>query len=189
MKKYFTEIEAGLFTFDINQFMNIQNDIMKKYKLSDEFDFSTLDKYIGQINEELQEVLTSKDKHERVEEIIDALMYMGSTASYLLNSDTMEIEKYIVMINNYDVSLDDFIKDLFIKITTLRRLFPERKWHKSHFDHRTKLYEMECIKKEKVVLDILDSMIRSTIIYLLTNYDNKYVSDILLNKQDFIKSL
>ena len=187
-KIYCVDVETGLYVFNMKKFINIQNEIMKKYRIGNDFDFPTFDRYIGQIYEELQEVLTANDD-ERLEEIIDVLMYIGSTVSYIMEKDVIEVDPFTCITNNYNLSLDTFIKDLFVKVTTIRRLYPERKWHKPHNDENAEIYDLINRDKEGITVDVLEEMMHDIIKFVLSNYGDIKFVEVLSKKQNYIKSL
>ena len=137
------EFSDGLYIFDLEAFMNKQQEIEKKYKLHEDNLFNGIDKFLSQINEEISEVLTAPTQKETIEEFVDVLMYIGSAISYIAGDD---ISRYcstylLVREEKLGITTRDSAKDAFIKVSRIRRLFPERKWHKSHEDERENIYK------------------------------------------------
>lgn len=127
--------------FDLKKFIDTQYKIYDKYKTNINEDqinnnlFGLLDLYFGQTLEELYEYKTALGLLEETKELIDTLMYIGSTvaiireyiSTYTNKLDNMLEEKVILLHPNMDV---DIVSKIFDDIHVCRRMFPERKWHK-----------------------------------------------------------
>ena len=134
-------------TFDLNNFLNVQNKIINKLKCPYKKINQIIDLFLISIIEEVYEA-KEEIKTGNVEsfqlEIIDILMYIGSCINELKNgliendeyyNDTVKyydnIINYRIKYNkeyqkNFYLEYDDFIDDLM----KIRMKFPERKYHK-----------------------------------------------------------
>lgn len=178
-------------TFKFRDFLKNQLEITKKFPVKDDyfekFDFKYLDLLLLQTTEELYEVLTSKTKDEEKKEIIDVLMYLGTSFVFIDYSDKKEEEflkeKDIVLDDQkLNIDLDSFIKDLFLQIFSIRRLYPERKWHKT--------YDKSLINHEKRLNQtkfIIKNSIKEILKYLNENYTD-FIDD-LNEKENYCISL
>jgi hypothetical protein len=138
-----TKIEGKLI-FNMRQYLNLQGELLMRYD-SPFFDnaeptakeaFTFLDKYFFQIVEEIGEFAPEPIGSEESKfELLDVLGYCGSTIAALekivgdkiFDHMHIELQKVYVPSAKHHTQL---VGDLLIAITNVRRMFPERKWHK-----------------------------------------------------------
>lgn len=154
----------NIFILEIKEFYESQKNIMLKYKdsLKNLSDFEKIDKYLFQIIEEIWEVRNAPNLSMEIEEICDVVMYLTSTVALIEdcfnNNGNLLINKE--SITSLTITKDEFSLDYLLSgVMNIRRLFPERKWHKT--DKREK-----DPTRISTVLKILQELIRYTMSYL-----------------------
>lgn len=175
-----------LINFNLEEFVNTQQIIVNHYEKEEDLLISNLgckefiksfDKYILHTIEEVSETyeeLSKDNLHDKMEEMIDILMYLGSM-NYILKANMKNYKMKYESFFDYDYyvqvyenrSLKSYqnntcllkIVDLLIK---QRRLFPQRKWHKPskefselEIKHNLKLMYDLNISAMKIVLNLL----------------------------------
>lgn len=153
-----------LVEFDLKKFLKRQYRIYSKYKdnmrlFDNNVFFYKLDLYLGQILEELSEYKVAVGISEKKKELVDVIMYIGSTISMIEDEYKDELnynlsETIIIFDNEHDV-----VSEIFDNIYSIRRKFDERKWHK----------EIKEISKENNMIrmrDCLDDLFNSLIVSL-----------------------
>ena len=168
-----------IYSFKLRDFIEKQGKIADKYmdKLSNNTDMEIIDKYILQILEEVWEAKTAKSHGEFVDEILDVAMYTGSFYSVfnkLSESDLESVDERI-----YFTVSERSINTISDDLINLRRLYPERKWHKNEKIPVGKNERFEISKK--ILLSILE-----TCIIIATDYDEEEANEYLSIKQDYI---
>jgi len=161
-EKFLFMDENNILCFNYSRFVKMKSEIYLKYEPSDIIEslershlncqwFSNhLDKYILHTIEEVIEALDEYQKGSNPlsfeNEIIDIINYLGTIGSILelyLNknhiyfNEKIDISDTPISYDYYDMTFLDIISDLIF----MRRLNPERKWHKPH----------PCIDKEKFI--------------------------------------
>ena len=159
----------NIYDLDLSLFMENQSKIMNKYlyALEDLSLFEKIDKYIMQIVEEIWESKTADNEIEKIKELCDVVMYIGST--YKLIEEHTNIHpiidfSHIILYKNNNFNIDI----IFEKIINIRRLFPERKWHKKESN------DIKASNEDiNVVLIMLYNMIKEIFEYLI--FSNKII--------------
>jgi hypothetical protein len=164
----FVQIISGnsnVYQLDIFQFLVAQDIIAKKYmsKLEGNTDIEIMDKYMLQIIEEIWEVENSKNDVEYLQELCDVVMYLGSLYAIISNRSKTSYSVFeninFIMDGSYKIDLFDMVKDLM----SVRRFFPERKWHKAETVRAD-------ISMDYVCLDIIKNCIVRIFKYLTSNH-------------------
>ena len=172
--------------FDTPYFMKIQYEIYKKYEVDGLSYINNINNYFLHIMEEIWEVKFAKTRDERLGELIDVLMYIGSTVNcfdgvddktlYMLKREKMRIStKYVDSDEVYNVN------DILIG---LRREYPERKWHKQY--DANKIDHIDRSNKTSVALS---KAITFTIRSMLADYSIDEINKALEEKETYILSL
>ena len=132
----------NIFNLDLNLFMENQGKIMNKYlsNLEGLTLFEKIDKYISQIVEEIWEVKTAENNFDQAKELCDVLMYLASLYKLMEqetdNKPKMNFDNTVIYRSNqFNIDI------LFEEIINIRRLFPERKWHKIEVNQITLRHE------------------------------------------------
>jgi hypothetical protein len=179
IKKYINEVSENIYTFELGRFLSIQGVIYDKFKFDGE-GIDLIDKYLFQIIEEIQEVNASDEEYV-LEELIDVMMYLGS-AYYVFNSfhsyNTVTITK-----QNNSLSIKSVMDDVFSSIINARRMYPERKWHKTYSEDKI------LKDRNKIFSDILISLIMKIAELILTNFYAPTVDNTIQDKQKFINDI
>jgi len=180
MNKYIKEVSENIYSFNLEKFMSTQGLIYHKYELND-VGINLIDKYLFQILEEIHEVNNSSNKEKQAEELIDVIMYLGST--YYTMVDTTTFNCRTINTNNEKLDVKKFMDNLFSAIISARRMYPERKWHK-------KYSKDEIIRnRNKIFSEIVIYQIQKIVRLLLTNYDAETIDNLINKKQEFIGKL
>ena len=119
----------NIIVLDLEEFFIKQKGIAQKYlyKINTSKQ-EVLDKYILQIIEELWEVENAVNKTEYLEELCDVVMYTGSLITLISdNYPTNKMYLPYVPAKSNELDLFRIVSDLI----SIRRFFPERKWHKN----------------------------------------------------------
>lgn len=154
--------DSNIYEIDLSEFLTKQKDIMEKYKgkLAKNTRMEIIDKYFLQTMEEVWEVKNESNPISKLYEEIDVLMYLASLYAVILDCEDSIVhpDKYFTIVDaskenpfNFDNITDDLI--------SLRRLMPERKWHKAH---NGSLSYINFIASD-VVMDLMKKVINSII--------------------------
>lgn len=205
MNYFDNQTNENFIIFDLNKFITTQKNIYKKYLLKNTnyknsktiINTDIIDKYFFQIIEEIFECDKEDSIDKIIEESIDILMYCGSTLNLLDNSLLNNINKlyYPNLINryNYDIkeTYHNTMKKLFDNLLSLRRLFPERKWHKK-FNVNDILEERFLIFRDIIIKNI---NILNEEIFLPNSFNNNDnisftgINNLINYKQNYILEL
>lgn len=204
--------ECMLKTVDLSMFLSRQESILTKYEDLSKLvpgtdkmsmrDFSLiLDQYILQTAEELTETYTEIERYkhkgdneeELLMEVIDTTMYTGTIICLLDNTIKNVNKKYeaytstILLKSPFDDinELESAINDITYKLIDIRRINPERKWHKPYKE----ITGIEVIERLMNLRNRFYGLL-TTEFLLLNNYFTKYdVMKCIHNKQQFIIDL
>jgi hypothetical protein len=181
MKEYITEISENVYSVNLGVFLSTQGLIYEKFKF-DGRGIDLIDKYLFQVIEEIQEVnAIEEDCYAKHEELIDVMMYLGST--YFTISNFNSYSRKIIVRRNNKMQIKNLMDDVFSSIINARRMYPERKWHKSYSDK-------DIIKDREIIFaDIIVGLILKIMELLITNYDYETINEMINVKQSFIYSL
>lgn len=189
---YYNEKDS-IVTFELEPFVRIQKLIAEKFPPNGiQKDIDKFDKLLLQSLEEIFEIKIARNPEEVAEEVIDLMMYLGSLYNTMKDySKEIEIPKHhfnVTMKNNKDVinsKLYDVLDYVENSLFSIRRQYPERKWHKeyniSSIDKEkrfnTTLYViLECIKKVAEVL--FEMVLDEERLIELINYKQNYILSI-----------
>ena len=172
----------NVYRFRLGKFLDAQYLIADKYMDNLEIykDMDILDKYILHTMEEIWEVKHAEDSLEFYEELSDVIMYLGSMYSILSFRNKLDVnneEDMFLTANNFNPNFN--VSDIIDEIISMRRFYPERKWHKNE---KNKVDNSEV---DTISMNLLKNMIRNFINIIITNPDfdfNRYVS----NKQSML---
>jgi len=189
---YYNEKDS-IVTFELEPFVRIQKLIAEKFPPNGiQKDIDKFDKLLLQSLEEIFEIKIARNPEEVAEEVIDLMMYLGSLYNTMKDySKEIEIPKHhfnVTMKNNKDImngKLYDVLDYVENSLFSIRRQYPERKWHKeyniSSIDKEkrfnTTLYViLECIKKVAEVL--FEMVLDEERLIELINYKQNYILSI-----------
>jgi hypothetical protein len=193
-------LNENIMEFKMRSFMDVQKEIYEKFRFEAEgHEINTIDKYILQTIEEIYEVDSSSTPSHQCSEIIDILMYLGSLYWCVEEFCIVSIRNERKVISfpkqyfnvkdgseNYDNSLvdvDGISKKVLTGLVSIRRLFPERKWHKEH-----KYLEPQQVKdRQNYALETITILIREVFEFLIKNFSPEYVDRNIITKQKLIK--
>lgn len=170
---------TNIYQINFEEFIHTQESIQRKYKDKLESTnniYEVIDKYILQVLEEIWEAQTAKNEENRIYEIIDAMMYVGSLYSYMndaLDPDNTKTQKVIFVSNGKSYNDLEKVKN---DIISIRRLFPERKWHKN---------EKSLLSNKsrfKISSDILMDLIKNLILMIIDPESLKILDECSINK-------
>ena len=178
-------VSENICRFDLNTFMNKQRSIYYKFKFEGE-GIDVIDKYFLQIQEEVNEVKFAESTRDMLLELIDVCMYLGSTF-YVFKDTTMFEDIIAVKTNVHSLGFND-LKDKAIQVVDeiqsalffCRRMFPERKWHKTYNPDNIDPMRYEIFSNV-----ILESIVK-LIGFLFNHYSYSVISYHLNDKQKFI---
>lgn len=127
-----------------------------------------VDSMILQTLEEYYESIISEDKENYQDELTDTVLYLCSFASYLRydyfdNFNEEEVKKKLSSYNVGEVNYNDLINILFSNLLSIRRMYPERKYHVA--------YNTEDLATDE---DRMEAMYR---IYVCFSYILTYMND------------
>ena len=151
-------------------------DNLEKYK-----DIDVLDKYILHILEEIWEVKHAESEEEYYEELSDVVMYLGSLYSILSFRNGLDVndEPDLFLTTNNLNSANFDVSNLVDEIISMRRFYPERKWHKNEKN------DVDNKDVDTIAMNLLKNMLKNFINIIICNPDfdfNIYV----LNKQNIL---
>lgn len=182
---YFS-INEEFIKFKFTDFIIKQKKITKKFPCPYKTNYDIIDKMINAVTEECYEILIANNLEEEQDELVDVLMYLGSfyNEMYFLNflkefpddSNKNEFNLYKKEFKE-SINIEKMIRNLY----SIRRFFPERKYHKS--------YKKEDIIEFRYIMCL--NIIEETIKFILENnvFDYEEFDKKLINKQDYILSL
>ena len=137
--------------------------------------------------EEIWEYKNETGRKEKLYELVDILMYVGSMLNCFSKDDY-----YMYLIREREITIDnsqlkkynkiDDITDILIE---LRRKYPERKWHKPY-------NEDQINHKDRSIVTSMAAMKCFTIVIgvmLDRGYTIYEINDAISDKQDFIRNL
>jgi hypothetical protein len=160
-KKIIDVLDNGLvISIDINRFIESHYDIIKKYPFFYEREIDMLNRFLVQVEEEVQEFLdedmTIENIDNRMDEYSDIILYLASILASLKYEFDAEISRskpleiHVVKAPDFPIKTINFIKSYMdtkverevshTLFSDIRRSYPERKYHK--------------IKKEKDLIDM-----------------------------------
>jgi DNA polymerase elongation subunit (family B) len=180
MDKYIQEVSENIYKFDLGKFLRTQGLIYHKFELEAK-GIDLIDKYLFHILEEIHEVNNELNEKEKAKELIDVIMYLGSTYYTLFQYDDFDYKVITTGIEKIDVKCTT--DKLFATLINARRMFPERKWHKEYKEENI-ISDRNVIFSEIIIVQIL-----RIVELLLTNYDLESINTMIENKQRFIKHL
>lgn len=170
---------TNIYQINFEEFIHNQESIQRKYKDKLESTnniYEVIDKYILQVLEEIWEAQTAKTDEDRIYEIIDAMMYVGSLYSYMndaLDPNNSITQKIIFVSNGKSYNDLEKVKN---DIISIRRLFPERKWHKNEKS------ALSNKSRFKISSDILMDLIKNLILMIIDPESLKILDECGINK-------
>lgn len=177
--------ETDRYRFRLRDFALMQKKIYDKFDTKTSY-MQNINNYFLHIMEEVYEVQISINKEEEKEELIDVLMYLGSTLNCFNNID-IELMPNMIEVDINDVTNNDVISQtntIVHSLLSIRRNFAERKWHKpydpSQIDYK--------LRDSLVEISLID-LIKRVIILLVSNNNYLEVNSSLNKKQKFISNL
>lgn len=185
MKNLLTKKDNNSYTFNLKDFLEIQKKIYDNYLPEVDF-MQNINNYFLHIMEEVYEFNTAPNVDEKIGECIDVLMYLGSTLNCFNDSNYINIlfncESMDIKVKSNIVNLDNII----FKLLDLRRIFPERKWHKP-FDPNSIDYDERASKVSMYFIDMISMCIKKLL--YLTGNDVDIINEKLNEKEEFIINL
>lgn len=204
----------SLIGFDVKTFIENQQVIVNHYEKEEDLLIKNLgckgfiksfDKYILHTIEEVietKEELFKNDLHDKMEEMIDILMYLGSM-NYILYAnmnyygmnpdskiDNFEYNFYAYsgvnetnLYYQYESSLLDIV-ELLIK---QRRLFPQRKWHKPSKEFSE--LEIKFNLNQMYDWNLLAMQYTISLLLSISNQNISRINEIINEKQNKVTSL
>ena len=176
---------------DIDKLYQTQKTIFNKWR--EELPSSpiqNINNYTLHIIEELYESEIAETPEERLEETIDVLMYvMSSISAYELDPN---FEPPIRLADMYILGselLGDVptTHDIINKLMEIRRMYPERKWHKP-FDPKDINYFVRSKETIYAYMEIAEMVVKRLYIGFKMS-DTEYINSKLNEKQGFISNL
>jgi hypothetical protein len=179
LKDVISKIDSTIF-LDFEKFFEMQFQIFNKFDkykdyclLNEEINarifISRLDKYLIHTIEEIAEAkieININDNKNLITELCDVLLYTGTAGSILFeNYKDLEDSDYIknklnpTLLNyNFEIpkkekdlnKIDNYLLEILLDICFVRRIFPERKWHKKH--EKSDLYELGDRCRNSIIL-------------------------------------
>jgi len=184
--KYFL-IENNEFTkFHFTDFILNQKKINKKFPCPYKTNYDIIDKMINAVTEECYEILIAKDLEEEQEELVDVVMYLGSFYNelYFLNflkEIPDDLNKIEFNLTKHEFKKSINIKKMIKSLYSIRRYFPERKYHKKFNNKDIVEY------RYTLCLNIIEETIKYILENNVVNYEK--FEEKLLYKQDYILNL
>lgn len=177
---YFNGLTENVFDFNMETFVSKQGTIYNKFTPKGTY-VEIIDKYLFQTIEEIHEVKQETDKEEQAKEIIDVMMYLGSTIYSLVNFP--EIKRSIIIAKTEPMDVNSTMDEVFESLMHIRRMYPERKWHK--------VVNKDLIIKDrnKIAVQIIFSLIEKLASLLVSNHFYVKVNNMIVRKQIFIEEL
>lgn len=180
--------ESNIYEIELSTFLDNQKKIMEKYKgkLEKNTRMEIIDKYLLQTMEEVWESENESNDVSQLYEKIDVLMYLGSLYAVVTDCDDAVIKhdnRYFTIVNIYDPEAPFKVKQVSDSLISLRRLMPERKWHKPH---NNKLEEINIISAD-IVMNLIKNMINLIIYDEYQINKNKNTSTEIANRYIKIK--
>lgn len=172
----------NVYKFKLGSFLDAQYLIADKYmdKLEIYKDMDVLDKYILHTMEEIWEVKHAEDELEFYEELSDVIMYLGSMYSILSFRNKLDVNKEEDMfLTATNVNSNFSVSDIVDEIISIRRFYPERKWHKNEKN------EVDNSEVDIISMNLLKNMIRNFVNIMILNTDFDF-NDYVYNKQQML---
>lgn len=176
---------------DIDKLYQTQKTIFNKWR--EELPSSpiqNINNYTLHIIEELYESEIAETPEERLEETIDVLMYvMSSISAYELDPN---FEPPIRLADMYILGSEllgnvPTTHDIINKLMEIRRMYPERKWHKP-FDPKDINYFVRSKETIYAYMEIAEMVVKRLYIGFKMS-DTEYINSKLNEKQGFISNL
>lgn len=140
-----------------------------------------IDKYLMQTIEEVWEVVNSENDNEKIEELSDVLMYLGSTYALLAceigNTHDNLNDMYVIVDKKEELDLNNITQSLI----SIRRLFPSRKWHKQEKENNKSIYIAV-----KLIENLMIDIIKYQISYKNSNKDIIDFDRYIENKEEMM---
>jgi hypothetical protein len=180
MTKYIKEVSENVFMFDLSKFLVMQGHIYEKFKFEGK-GIDLIDKYVFQTLEEIHEVNSAPNEIEQAGEIVDIMMYLGST---IYTVETFHPTGTVTIVKTKEkAEVKPLMDEVFSSLISARRMFPERKWHKTY-------NENDIIEgRDEIFVSIIIGLIVKLAELLLTNNFYINVDSMIEGKQRFIKQL
>lgn len=207
MKKennYFNIIGENLFDFNLQKFIDIQTDIYTRFIPPTPDYFERIDSLLFQTLEEKFEIEMETDKVCKMEEIVDMLMYLGSLYAsvisyddniYMKNGSYSRINTCNTITLNNSLINNNIFEEIEYDLFVMRRLYPERKWHKS-IDEKSINYLERSIISSNIIIKCMYKIIEyipNNYFYNISNTDIDktidVINNLIYNKQKFILNL
>lgn len=197
---------------DLSVFLDRQNQILCKYENVEKLipgtedmtmrQFSLiLDQYILQTAEELTETYTEIDiyrkdqsnEEELLFEIIDTTMYTGTIICLLdnaisnLNQTYKKLDYvYVMGIGSRNIdSLEKDINEITYSLIDIRRMNPERKWHKPYKE----IKGFDVVERLMELRSRFYGLLAKEFLILVSYFDNYDIDKCIHNKQQFVIDL
>jgi len=194
----YLKVQNDFVIFDLEHYLNVQENIYRQFRLIgyafDEttgFDMSIIDKYLMQIFEEIFECrceIKTRDYEASISEALDVLAYLGSFVH--LFQDFLSFYKphpTCIPYKNLDYNEDDLSNTLnYIEdsLWTCRRLFPERKWHKTYSDKDINQNRFKILTQ--ILFEDINKLLTDGIIPYIKMTDLSHLDEMITDKQKFI---
>ncbi|QXN70123.1 hypothetical protein INTERNEXUS_82 [Bacillus phage vB_BspM_Internexus] len=180
---YTSRISEDILEFDFDLFMKVQREIYLKYELNTKDEGIHLtDRYFMQIFEEIHEVKREENDMKVIEEILDIVMYLGSTYC-TFDKNLIDHGKKVFVKKGYEYGFTK--KDIHAlmdrvssSLMVVRRLYPERKWHRKNSD--------PIENRDKIAMDTIRELIWELLEYVLfinLNGFNGVIDSMMITKQ------
>ena len=176
---------------DINKLYQTQKVIFNKWR--DELPSSpiqNINNYTLHVIEELYESEIAENAEEQLEETIDVLMYvMSSMSAYELDPKFEPPVGFADMFISGSELLGNTpsVQDIINKLMSVRRMYPERKWHKP-FNSEDINYFVRSKETIYAYMEIVEMVIKRLYINFKMS-DTDYINSKLNEKQGFISNL
>lgn len=171
--------ENSIYIFDLSKFIYRQNEIFDKFKQPIN-GIELIDKYILQT---LEEVYETDISNEPVDELIDVLMYLGSSLNTIEYEKEFLPVKVAIIKEDNAKELKHSLHDINNRLMGIRRFYPERKWHKKYSPD-----DIDC-DRGIIVSNILIDTIKLVLSILINMTDIEDINSKLNKKQIYILGL
>jgi hypothetical protein len=211
-KEFLMKTGSKEYMMDLNKFTKMKFEVFKKYDDFEKVNLSliggknfinALDRYILHT---IEEVVEADDcffenckmfESDFVEELNDIIQYSGTIRSFLVENILYYNKKTgssIEILENIKIIIDDnsilnhetLFMNVINKLSHIRMLFPERKWHKPS----PELTEEMIGERLSSSIILLDRAIKSLITFLVIIYEDcGHINNLLYDKHDFVMNL
>lgn len=173
-------------TFNTPEFLKVQQGIYRKYEVNGISYINNINNYFLHIMEEVWEVKNAPNLEERLGELVDVLMYLGSTVNCFdgVDDKLLYLLRREKLIFSTDYVESDEYKNVNDILVELRREYPERKWHKPYNNE-----DINHLERSSSTTLALQKAITCVLRSLLADYELDEINKAIEKKQEFILSL